>query len=206
MDFFRFVGYAMSKAFWFIKYEGIENIPPKSFGGFVISANHQTYIDPVWICLTMRRKIRFMAYDEAFNWGWIGRLISYLGAFPVSTNGGETIKAVKEALRSLRDGAVLAVFPEGAREFSDGQMFPFKTGAVQIAQQARVPILPVTIRGGNRIWPRGQKYPRLFRRVEVIYHPILELKPSVLSKQARLDIWTERLREVISSSLDPEDN
>ncbi len=205
MDFLRFVAYVISKTVWFIKYKGIENIPPKSFGGFVISANHQTYIDPVWICLTMRRKIRFMAYDKAFSWGWIGRLISYLGAFPVSTDGGETIAAVKEALRSLRDGAVLAVFPEGAREFSDGQMFPFKTGAVQIAQQAGVPILPVTIRGGNRIWPRGQEYPRLFRRVEIIYHPILDLKPSALKKQALLEMWTETLRYVIASSLDPED-
>lgn len=200
MDILRLVAFLISKTFWFIKYKGIENIPPKNVGGFVISANHQTYVDPVWVCLLMRRKMRFMAYDKAFNWPFVGRLITYLGAFPVSTDGGESIKAVKEALRTLRDGAVLTVFPEGAREFSDGEMFPFKTGAVQIAYQAGVPILPVTIRGGNKIWPRGQKYPRLFRRVEVIYHPLFDLKSSVTDKHAYLEIWTEELRKVIASA------
>ena len=205
MDFLRFVAYAISKTFWFIRYTGIENIPPRSFGGFVISANHQTYIDPVWICLSMRRKMRFLAYDKAFNWRFVGALIAYLGAFPVSTEGRETIKAVKEAIRSLRNGAVLTVFPEGAREFSDGEMFPFKTGAVQIAHQAGVPILPVTIRGGNKIWPRGQKYPRLFRRVEVIYHPIFNLKSPSSDKHAHLEVWTEELREVIASACNSKD-
>jgi 1-acyl-sn-glycerol-3-phosphate acyltransferase len=200
MDFLRFIAYVISKTCWFIRYKGIENIPPKDFGGFVISANHQTYIDPVWICLSMRRKMRFMAYDKAFQWRFIGPFITYLGAFPVSTDGGETIKAVKEALRSLRDGAVLTVFPEGAREFSDGQMLAFKTGAVQIAYQAGVPILPVTIRGGNSIWPRGRKYPRLFRRVEVIYHPMFDLRSSVDDKHADLELWTEEIRNVIGSS------
>ncbi len=205
MDLLRFVAFVISKTFWFIRYKGIENIPPKSLGGFVISANHQTYIDPVWICLSMRRKMRFMAYDEAFNWRFLGALIAYLGAFPVSTEGRDAIKAVKEAIRSLRDGAVLTVFPEGAREFSDGEMFPFKTGAVQIAYQAGVPILPVTILGGNEIWPRGQKYPRLFRRVEVIYHPLLDLGSSVTDKHAHLEIWTAELRAVIESACNTKD-
>lgn len=204
MDFLRFVAYAISKIFWFVRYEGMENIPPKSSGGFVISANHQTYIDPVWICLSLRRKLRFMAYDKAFEWRFIGPFIMYLGAFPVSIEGNEPIKAVKEALRSLRDGAVLTVFPEGAREFSDGRMLPFKTGAVQIAHQAGVPILPVTIRGGNKIWPRDQRYPTLFRRVEIIYHPVLEIGASAADKHEYLEALTEELRAVIASACSTE--
>ncbi len=199
MDILCLTGYLISKTCWFIRYSGRENIPPASIGGFVISANHQTYVDPVWIVLPMRRKLRFMAFDKAFEWRFIGPLITYCGSFPVSLEVGGTLKAMKEALRSLRDGAVLAVFPEGAREFADGEMFPFKTGAVRIARQAGVPILPVTIRGGNRIWPQGQKYPNLFRRVEIIYHPLFELPetddPDFLEKR------TEELRKIIASAL-----
>ncbi|MBK7513222.1 MAG: 1-acyl-sn-glycerol-3-phosphate acyltransferase [Chloracidobacterium sp.] len=50
------------------------------------------------------------------------------------------------------------IFSEGAREFADGKMLPFKNGAVRLALQAGVPILPVTVSGGSRIWPRSRKY------------------------------------------------
>ena len=199
VDALRLTGYLISKALWFIRYRGLENIPANTAGGFLIAANHQTYIDPVWICLPMRRKLRFMAFDEAFNWKIIGPLISYLGAFPVSMEVGGTLKAMKTALSSLREGAALTVFPEGAREFADGKMLPFKTGAIRIAIQAGVPILPVTISGGNKIWPQKQKYPNLFRRVEIIYHPLMVLEGGDRTDDATLARWTESLRAVIAS-------
>ena len=200
VDILRLLAYVISKTFWFIRFHGRANIPGPATGGFLIAANHQTYIDPVWICLPMRRRVRYMAIEKAFEWRFIGRLIKYLGAFPVSLETGGTLKAMKKALCSLREGAALTVFPEGAREFADGEMFPFKTGAIRIALQTGVPILPVTISGGNRIWPQKQKYPRLFRRVEVTYHPLLH----VCERDSDdLDHWTEKLNEIISSGLRP---
>src|SRR5215203_4193389 len=112
VDVLRLIGYVISKACWFIRYHGRHNIPENHAGGFLIAANHQTYIDPVWICLPMRRRMRFMAYDKAFEWRIVGPLIEYLGSFPVSMEVGGTLKAMKHALRALRDGAALTVFPE----------------------------------------------------------------------------------------------
>ncbi len=202
MDALRLIAYVISKTFWFIKFHGRENIPDKSLGSFLIAANHQTYADPVWIVLPMRRRLRFMAFDQAFEWRIIGPLITYLGSFPVSMEVGGTLKAMKEALRSLRNGAALTIFPEGGREFADGKMLEFKTGAVRIALQAGVPILPVTISGGNRIWPQKQKYPRLFRRVEVTYHPLLQItEDESIDLHENLDNWTAKLKEIISSGL-----
>ena len=204
VDLLRLTGYFISKTFWFIRYEGRENIPGRSHGGFLIVANHQTYIDPVWICLPMRRRLRFMAIEKAFEWRFIGPLIRYLGAFPVSEEIGDTLKAMKQALRALRNGAALTVFPEGGREFADGEMFEFKTGAVRIALQAGVPILPVTINGGNRIWPQKQKYPRLFRRVEIIYHPIFVVKdPSDADPPGNPAELTAALEKTIASAYRP---
>ena len=200
MDLLRLIAFLISKVFWFIRYKGLENVPANGSAPFLIAANHQTYIDPVWICLPMRRRLRFMAYDKAFEWRFIGPVITYLGSFPGSQEISDSLKAVKEALRSLHDGAVLTVFPEGGREFANGEMLPFMTGAVRIAAQARVPILPVTISGGNRIWPREQKYPRLFRRVQVTYHPLIELPAN--KKDADLDALTEQLRLTIASAGD----
>ena len=199
MDLLRLIGYCISVTFWFIRYTGRENIPPNDSDAYLIAANHQTYIDPVWICLPIRRRMRFMAFDKAFNWRFIGPLITYLGAFPVSLDVGGTLRAMKTAVRTLEEGAVLTVFPEGAREFADGEMFPFKTGAVRIAFEAGVPILPVTVSGANRIWPQGRKYPKLFRRVDIIYHPLLELPASSGDSHRDLESWTNDLRQIIAS-------
>lgn len=200
MDFLRLIGYTISIAVWFIRYEGLSNIPPNDSRPFIIVANHQTYIDPVWTCLPMRRRIRYMAFAPAFEWPIVGTLIRYIGAFPVPHDSRISVGSLKEAITSLRDGAILTIFPEGAREFIDGEMLEFKTGAVRIAIQAGVPILPVTISGGNRIWPQKQRYPRLFKRVTVTYHPLVELREDdTVDQRTTLDSRTHEIRNVIAA-------
>lgn len=203
-DLARFIAFTVSKLLWFIKYTDTHNIPKALKGGLLIAPNHPTYLDALWVCAPMRRKFRFMVWDKAFDWFLIGPLIKYLGSFPVKHEGGVTKQAVKEAIRTLNAGSTLIVFPEGAREFPDGKLHEFKTGPVRIAMQAGVPILPVTIRGGNRVWPQTVKYPRLFRRVEVIYHPLLEVTVPSDGEEMRdhaADL-TEKLRAIIGRGLD----
>ena len=200
LDLLRLIGYTISKAVWFIRYEGRSNIPPNDSPPFIVVANHQTYIDPVWTCLPMRRRIRYMAFAPAFEWPIVGSLIRYIGAFPVPHDSRTSVGAMKEAITSLRNGAILTIFPEGARELSDGEMLEFKTGAVRIAIQAGVPILPVTICGGNRIWPQKQRYPRLFKRVTITYHPLVELKKDEsIGLRTTLENRTHEIRSVISA-------
>ncbi len=171
----------------------------------IIAPNHQTYIDPVWVTLPVKRKFRYMAWDKVFEWFFVGKLIRYLGAFPVKTarfHKGGKFDATKKALKYLREGATLVIFPEGERELADGEFLPFRTGAVRIAMEAGVPILPVTVRGGNKIWAQGMKYPHL-GKVEIIYHPILEIpKPDKKENlHLHLDKMTEQLAETIRSAM-----
>jgi hypothetical protein len=57
----------------------------------------------------------------------------------------------------------------------------------------------VTITGGNRIWPRGKKYPRLFRRVSICYHPLLLVTSDrALKKDVDLEALTDQLEQIIS--------
>ena len=88
-------------------------------------------------------------------------------------------------------------FPEGEREFADGKLLPFKEGVVRIAAQAQVPILPVTVSGGDKVWPREQRYPRPFRRITVTYHSPL----TVQGDDAAAEAANVRLREIIGSAL-----
>lgn len=198
----RYVGLAVSKLLWRIEYHGTENIPNNLKGGLVIASNHQTYIDPFWIAFQIRRKFRFMAWDKACEWFIVGNVIRYLGAFPVSIDRKGTRKAMVEALKALRAGATLFIFPEGSRGFSDGQLLEFKTGTVRIAMEAGVPILPVTIRGANKVWSQDIKYPRL-KKVEIFYHPLIEItKPTETDDEHQYtEEITKQLKEVIESSL-----
>lgn len=188
----QFAGLFISKLLWRIKFHNLENIPQNLESGLIVVANHQTYFDPFWICLKIHRKFRFMAWDKAFEWFLIGRFIRYLGAFPVSLERGSTVKTLKQTLAALRDGATLVIFPEGSREFSDGKLLKFKTGAARLAIEANVPILPVTVRGGNRIWAQDIKFPQL-GKVEVIYHPMLEVLP--LEKNADIGLYADELTD-----------
>jgi 1-acyl-sn-glycerol-3-phosphate acyltransferase len=78
----------------------------------------------------------------------------------------------------------------------------FKPGAVRMALEAGVPILPVTIRGGQTVWPNSFRFPRLGHSVEVIYHPLF-----VIEQRENEDVRecarreTERLAEIIRSAL-----
>lgn len=191
----RLAAHVLSKALWSIRFHGLENIPSKTSGGLVVVANHPTYFDPAWVSLKLKRRLKFMAWDEAFQWTFIGPAIRYLGAFPVKLRSGPSKSSIVESLRSLRDGAALVIFPEGEREFADGRLHPFKPGAVHIALAAGAPILPVSIRGANSVWPQGQKYPRFFRRVEVTFHPLVKL-PENAAGQDRDDV-----ADMISKSL-----
>lgn len=196
----RFIVLTISKLLWKIEFHGTENIPQNLKSGLIIVANHQSYFDPFWVCLPVKRKFRFMAWDKAFEWFLIGDLIRYLGAFPVSLERGGTRKAMKEAIESLSDGATLVVFPEGSREFSGGKSLPFKTGAVRLALEVNVPILPVTIRGANKIWAQDMKFPRM-GKVKIHYHSTFEVMPlsENTDEHEYAVLLTEKLREIIES-------
>lgn len=200
----RYIGLAISKTLWRIEFHGTENIPHNLAGGLIVAPNHQTYIDPVWVTLPVKRKFRYMAWDAAFEWFFVGNLMRRLGAFPVKTANikGGKIDAMKKSLKFLREGATLLVFPEGEREFSTGELLPFREGAVRLAMETSVPILPVTICGANKVWAQGMKYPR-FRKVKIFYHPPINIPKPAKKEDLRehLEDFNERLAEIIRSKL-----
>lgn len=188
----------VSRLLWNIKLHGAENVPKA--GGVIIAANHQTYLDPFWIALKVPRPQRYLAWSEAFSWPFVGPAISALGAWPLSL---ETVDPtpLRRAFKWLRKDGALVIFPEGGRCESDGQLMRFKSGAVRLALDARVPILPVTINGAHRVWPRDYKYPRL-HKIELTYHPLMFVHPSPGEDSRACALReTKRLEQIIASAL-----
>ncbi len=192
--------HALSRALWRIRLRGVENIPPSERGGLIIASNHQTYIDPFWVSIPVMRPIRYLAWSEPFKNPVLGKLMDWLGAWPLQIDKSD-LRAYRRSVHWLRRGGALVIFPEGGRAESDGRMEKFKPGAVRLALEAGVSVLPVTIRGGNHVWPRGQKWPRT-GRVEIVYHPLQKLTalPGEDTRQCARRI-SEELEARIKSAL-----
>ncbi len=188
----------LSRVLWRVSFSGLENIPAE--GGVIIASNHQTYIDPFWVSIPIKRPIRYLAWNESFDWPIVGRLMGLFGAWPLKLEKSDPT-AIRRSLQWLREGGAIYIFPEGGRCKSDGELMRFKHGAVRLALEANVPILPVTIRGGHRVWPRGYRLPR-FTRVEIIFHTLQTITPEP-REDARLRVRreTDRLAEIIGSAL-----
>ena len=198
LEIFRPIARTISRVFWRVRWTNREYIPGS--GGLIIAANHQTYIDPFWISCPVKRPVRYLAWDAAFSWPIAGWWLRMLGAWPLQLEGSDP-KPIRRSLQWISEGGAVVIFPEGGRGNADGSMRKFKAGAVRMALEGGVPILPVTIRGGHRVWPSGRRFPGL-GRVEIIYHPLVVLAPQSneeLRAYARRE--TERLQEIISRPL-----
>jgi len=194
----RIVG-LVSRLLWRVRWEHTEHIPAS--GGVIIAANHQTYIDPFWVGVQVRRPVRFLAWDAAFTWPVVGYFLRLFGAWPLQLEGSDPAP-IRRSLQWIGEGGAVMLFPEGGRGNPDGTMKKCKAGAVRMALEAGVPILPVTIRGGERVWPNTLRWPRIGRSVEIIYHPVIIVaqgEDEGTRESARRE--TERLAEIIRSAL-----
>ena len=188
----------VSRVFWKIEFSGLENVPKN--GGLIIASNHQTYLDPFWLSLPIKRPIRYLAWSAAFKWPVVGRGLRLFGAWPLALEGSDPA-AIRRSLQWLREGGAVVIFPEGGRSTSAGSLERFKAGAVRLALEAKVPILPVTIKGGNRVWPRGWKFPHI-GKVVVTYHPLYRAEPGPDDEtRAYARRESEKLAKVIESAL-----
>ncbi len=135
-----------------INRSGQENIPRT--GGAVVAMNHFGYMDFALAGVPfddVDRIVRFMAKKEVFDAKGVGALMRGMKHIPVDRAAGAG--AYQEAVRALQGGELIGVFPEAtiSRSF---ELKEFKSGAVRMAQEAGVPLLPVTLWGSQRIWTK----------------------------------------------------
>lgn len=146
-----------------ITYEGMENIP--AHGGAVVVMNHISYIDylPAGLASRQRRRrIRYMLKAEALEHGAVDWIIRHTDCIPVDRDAGAG--AFAEAVRRLRIGQLVGVFPEAtiSRSF---ELKEFKSGAVRMALEAQVPLVPMILWGSQRMFTKD--HPKDLRRSKI---------------------------------------
>ncbi|HPB73272.1 MAG TPA: lysophospholipid acyltransferase family protein [Phycicoccus sp.] len=169
---------------------GEDNIP--TVGGAVMAINHTGYFDFTYAGLSARknrRLVRFMAKKSIWAHPVAGRLMRGMKHIPVDRHAGQ--ESFELALRAVRGGEIVGVFPEATMSRSF-ELKPFKTGAVRLAQEGGVPILPTTLWGSHRVWTKEAKRHRGFSRIPI---HITVGAPMVVPPDADPVAVSEELRE-----------
>jgi len=132
---------------------GIENIPKQ--GGALVAANHISYLDPPAIGSAIPRKPTFMARKGLFEIPVLKWFIRHF-AFPVDRENPRP-STIKDAVRRLKSGELVLMFPEGRRSDS-GEPLTAKRGIGMIASLSGVPVIPAIIFGSNRALPPDARW------------------------------------------------
>lgn len=153
----------------------MENIRQFTGGkGALVVCDHVSYTDPVFHYVVMRpgQWPRFMAKDDMMH-GFPGWFLGVNGAFPVARDSAD-LSAVKRAVRYLKDGEIVAMFPEGTRRGRGSAELRIHAGAALIARMGKVPVVPSTVHNAEKIKPKGKRVH--FPHVVVEYGTPLMLK------------------------------
>ena len=139
---------------------------------YVFVANHQGVFDIFLIYGYLGRNFKWMMKKSLRKIPFVGRACEAAGhIFVDRTSRGGVRSTITKAHDTLVDGTSLVVFPEGSRTFT-GHMGYFKKGAFQLADELRLPVVPMTINGSFDILPRFKKLPRPHRLTLTIHDPI----------------------------------
>lgn len=132
--------------------EGRENVPEK--GAIIVAPNHKSDWDPPLIGVAFdKRVVHYMAKEELFRNPIAAWILKLFGTFPVK-RGRVDQGAIRRAIRELKDGHPLGIFPEGTRIKREG-LGRFHTGMASLAMLSGVSIIPVAVIGSKDLPKRN---------------------------------------------------
>lgn len=130
-----------------LKYYGRENLPEN--GGYIISANHLTSLDPVLLAVNCKKDIHFMAKYENFEKPFNRFFLTHFNSFPIK-RGSSDKSSIEYAIKLIKHGEIIGIFPEGTRNKEGGEPQKAKSGVALIAKATNADVLPCSIHIGER--------------------------------------------------------
>jgi len=167
-----------------LKVTGLDKLPKT--GAFIISSNHQSYLDPLVLASVLPRDVFLRAFavgtSEIFGKGMMRRLARSIKVMVLDPDAN-LIPAMRAGAFGLRLGMTLVLYPEGERSM-DGTPRTFKKGAAILSIHLQVPIVPAAIEGFYQAWPRNRKF-RGFTPLKMVFgDPIFPPPESQASEEA----------------------
>ena len=203
----RFVAWVLSRFVYRFKVQGDENLPVQ--GAAVLACNHVSFVDAVLLMAASPRPIYFVMDHRIFRVPVLGALFRLAKAIPIAPykEDAATYEAAFErAAQVLREGDLLAIFPEGGIT-RDGQLQPFKGGIVKILDRARadgldVPVVPMAL---TNLWgsyfsriEQGGAMVRPFRRG--LFNRVgLNVGTPVAAAEAQPELLRERVARLLAA-------
>jgi len=182
MTFWYLLGYSLSKglAKTFFNYRvlGAENMIEE--GPCIIAANHCSNLDPPLVGVACKRAIHYLAKKSLLDWPVLGPIFPELNVIPVDQKNADR-SALMGAIRVVRNGGAVLVFPEGSRS-PDGKLQPAQPGIGMIAAKTGAPVVPVRIFGSYLVQPKGRRLPSLHSLTVVVSNPV---SPSTVASNPR---------------------
>ena len=182
----RFVILTYCRIVYRLKVIGLENVPKE--GAVIFCGNHRTYLDPPAIVVTAGRHMRFLAKEE-FRKNALFAFLGFVFDGIYVKRDAKDITAMKEAMKTLKAGECVGMFPEGTRnglEKNDGKM---KSGACYMALKTNALIVPIGI--------QGEAKP--FKRTTLVYGKPIDFSKKYDLKEDKeaAEKATEELKEAI---------
>lgn len=157
-----------------------ENVP--AAGAVIVACNHVSYLDPVVLGIGFTRPVTYLAKQQLFAIPVLGPIIAGLGAYPTNREAGG-VAAVRAALRVLKEGRCVGIFPEGTRNLTGTA--EEKGGAALLGALSGAPVVPAAIAG-----TRGA---RPFRQIRVIYGEPIHVERQRKADGDDLEKWTQEI-------------
>jgi len=173
------------------KAEGIANLPEKN--GYILAVNHNSYLDIILMSTLMFLKrhviIKYIGKKELFTNKISKWYLTLMGQISVDRKLGSK-QSLETAVSTLKKGDVIGIFPEGTRSMT-GKIREGKTGVARLALWAKVPVVPVGIKGSFELMPKGTTIPKFKKNV------IIKVgKPIYFDKYYKRKITKKLLRQI----------
>ena len=173
---------------------------PRIDGGYVVAANHASFLDPILLGSAAPRRVNFLMTEVVWRSPWMGWFYRWSRTIPLAARGGNR-DALRAARSILQQGRVLGIFPEGGLS-RDGGLMLGSPGAVSLVFNEAVPIVPVGICGASDAMPVGAAFPRPCRitirfGAPITHEELMSLAPGA-DRKTRLQAATRLIMERIA--------
>ncbi len=179
-----------------LKVSGLEKLPKS--GPYIISSNHQSYIDPLILASLLPQEVFFRTFavgtSDIFGKGLMRRLARSIKVVVLDPDAN-LVPAMRAGAFGLRHGMALVLYPEGERSI-DGTPKVFKKGAAILSIHLQVPIVPVAIEGHYEVWPRNQAF-RGFKPLKMVFGDPMVPPPESEASEAAYEKLTADLKKRI---------